>query len=50
VDVRNIVESEIYIKGTFKDIISTHMQFGNDLFLFMYPVTCTHIEGQPMSI
>jgi len=32
----------------FNDIISTNMQFGNDLFLFMYTVTCTHIQGQPM--
>jgi len=38
------------MKRTFNDVISTNMQFGNDLFLFIYPVTCTHIQGLPMSI
>jgi len=32
----------------FKDIISTNMQLGNDFLLFMYAVTSTHIQGQPM--
>ena len=44
-------KSEIYMKRRFlNDIISTNMQFGNDHFRFMYPVTCTDIQGQPMSM
>jgi len=34
----------------FNDNISINMQVGNYLFLFMYPVTCTHIQRQRMSM
>ena len=36
-----------YIWSVDFNIISTIMQFGNDLFLFIFPVTWTHIQSQP---
>ena len=40
-----------YIRSVnFNDIIITNMQFGNDFFLFIYPVTFTNIQGLRMSM
>jgi len=35
-----LVESEIYMKPHFPEIISRNIQFENDFFVFKYPVTC----------
>jgi len=34
------VKSEICMKLTFPEAITTNMQIGNDSFVFRYPVTC----------
>ena len=43
VEVRILLENEIYMKLNFSDAISRNILIGNDFFVFKYPFTCKQI-------